>query len=100
MTPLYFYIVAGYALVALQTRFVPKAITALAYDVGGVTTSTVTVPLVTAMGLGLAGTIPGRNPLLDGFGLITFAILSATIAVLAYAQMADWLNKRRLASKS
>lgn len=99
-TQLYFYIVAGYAVVAVQTRFAPKAITALAYDAGGVTTSTVTVPLVTAMGLGLAGSLPGRNPLLDGFGLITFAILFPTITVLGYAQIAEWLNQRRTASKS
>jgi len=66
----------------------------LAYDSGGVTTSTVTVPLVTALGLGLAETVPGRDPLLDGFGLIAFASLFPIISVLAYAQIADWLSKR------
>ncbi len=99
-TPMYFYMMAGYAIVALQTIFAPRSIVALAYDAGGITTSTVTVPLVTAMGLGLADTLPGRNPLLDGFGLIAFAMLFPTITVLAYAQIADWLNKRAALSKS
>jgi len=99
-TPLYFYIIAGYAVVALQTWFAPKAIIGLAYDAGGITTSTVTVPLVTAMGLGLAGGIPGRNPLTDGFGLISFAILFPAITVLAYAQIAAGLSKLRTSSKA
>jgi len=94
--PLHLLIIAGYLVVALQTCFVPKTIIALAYDVGGVTTSTVTIPLVTAMGLGLADTLPDRDPLQDGFGLITFAILFPTIAVLGYAQLAEWLSKRNL----
>jgi hypothetical protein len=64
-----------------------------------VTTSTVTVPLVTALGIGLASTVPGRNPLLDGFGLIAFASLFAVIAVLTYAQIAELLNKYRNSSK-
>lgn len=63
---------------------------ALAYDSGGVTTSTVTVPIVAALGLGLSLAVPGRNPAVDGFGLIAFASLFPIIAVLAYAQFMDW----------
>ena len=74
-TPLHWYIIAGYVVVVIQTFFAPKLIIALAYDSGGVTTSTVTVPLVAALGLGLASTVPGRSTLLDGFGLIAFASL-------------------------
>lgn len=92
-TELYYYIVLGYVLVLIQTLFAPKIIIGIAYDSGGVTTSTVTVPLVTALGLGLASTIPGRNPLIDGFGLIAFASLFPIIAVLAYAQLALWRNQ-------
>lgn len=95
-TELYLYIVAGYLIVIIQTAFAPKLIIGLAYDSGGVTTSTVTVPLVTALGLGLASGVPGRNPLLDGFGLIAFASLCPIIAVLGYAQIAEWRNKRNL----
>jgi hypothetical protein len=98
-TELYYYIVAGYIIVLIQTLFAPKQIIGLAYDSGGVTTSTVTVPLVTALGLGLATTIPGRNPLLDGFGLIAFASLFPIIAVLGYAQIAQWRNKGSLSPK-
>ncbi|MEE8496399.1 MAG: DUF1538 domain-containing protein [Xanthomonadales bacterium] len=86
-TPLHWYIITGYVLVIIQTTFAPKTIIPLAYDSGGVTTSTVTVPLVAALGLGLAETIPGRSPLLDGFGLIAFASLFPIIAVMAYAQL-------------
>jgi hypothetical protein len=93
-TELYFYIVVGYVFVLIQTLFAPKTIIGLAYDSGGVTTSTVTVPLVTALGLGLASTVPGRNPLIDGFGLIAFASLFPIIAVLGYAQIAQWLSNR------
>lgn len=89
-TDLYVYIITGYVIVIIQTMFAPKIIIGLAYDSGGVTTSTVTVPLVTALGLGLASTVPGRNPLLDGFGLIAFASLFPIIAVLGYAQLAHW----------
>ncbi|MGZ8159381.1 MAG: DUF1538 domain-containing protein [Methylobacter sp.] len=98
-TELYYYIVAGYIVVLIQTLFAPKMIIGLAYDSGGVTTSTVTVPLVTALGLGLASTVPDRNPLLDGFGLIAFASLFPIIAVLGYAQIAQWLSKGGLSSK-
>jgi Protein of unknown function (DUF1538) len=96
---LYYFIVAGYVVVLIQTLFAPKMIIGLAYDTGGVTTSMVTVPLVTALGLGLAQAIPGRNPVLDGFGLIAFASLFPIIAVLGYAQIAHWLNKVNPSSK-
>ena len=69
-------------------------IVALAYDSGGVTTAMVTVPLVAALGLGLSSTVPGRSPLLDGFGLIAFASLFPIISVMAYAQLSEWLAKR------
>jgi hypothetical protein len=98
-TELYYFIVSGYIVVMIQTRFAPKSIIGLAYDTGGVTTSMVTVPLVTALGLGLAEAVPGRNPLMDGFGLIAFASLFPIIAVLGYAQIAHWLNKSSLSSK-
>ena len=94
-TPLYLYIMVGYLVVIVQTIFAPKNIIALAYDSGGVTTSTVTVPLVAALGLGLASTVPGRNPALDGFGLIAFASLFPIITVLGYAQVGVWLAKRK-----
>lgn len=93
-TPLHWYIMVGYVIVVIQTLFAPRAIVALAYDSGGVTTSTVTVPLVTALGLGLASTVPGRSPALDGFGLIAFASLFPIISVIAYAQLAEWLARR------
>jgi len=93
-TPLYWYIITGYVFVLIQTMFAPRMIIALAYDSGGVTTSTVTVPLVAALGLGLASTVPGRNPLLDGFGLIAFASLFPIMSVLAYAQLSEWRGKR------
>jgi hypothetical protein len=94
-TPLYLYILVGYMIVIVQTLFTPKSIIALAYDSGGVTTSTVTVPLVAALGLGLSATVPGRNPALDGFGLIAFASLFPIIAVMGYAQLTHWLTKRK-----
>jgi len=93
-TPLYLYIVAGYIVVVVQTFYAPKKIIALAYDSGGVTTSTVTVPIVAALGLGLAQTVPGRDPALDGFGLIAFASLFPIISVLAYGQVTTWYAKR------
>jgi hypothetical protein len=80
--PLPFFIVGGYALVMVMTLFAPKEIVGLAYDLGGVTTSTVTVPLVTALGVGLARTIRGRDPLTDGFGLIALASLTPMIFVM------------------
>lgn len=93
-TPLHWYIITGYVVVILQTAVAPRAIVPLAYDSGGVTTSTVTVPLVAALGLGLAETIPGRSPLLDGFGLIAFASLFPMITVMAYAQLSEWRTRR------
>ena len=93
-TPLYWYIVTGYVFVGIQTIFAPRMIVALAYDSGGVTTAMVTVPLVAALGLGLSSTVPGRSPLLDGFGLIAFASLFPIISVMAYAQLSEWLAKR------
>ncbi len=93
-TPLPYFIVAGYIIVVIQTAFAPKFIVPLAYDSGGVTTSTVTVPLVAALGLGLASTVPGRNTLLDGFGLIAFASLFPMMTVMGYAMIAEWRVKR------
>lgn len=94
-TALHWYIIVGYIIVILQTSRAPKSIIPLAYDSGGVTTSTVTVPLVAALGLGLAETIPGRSAILDGFGLIAFASLFPIIAVLGYAQLGAWWAKRQ-----
>ncbi len=98
-TPLFVYIVAGYIIVVIQTIFAPKEIIPLAYDSGGVTTSTVTVPLVAALGLGLSTTIPGRNPALDGFGLIAFASLFPMITVMGYVQFVGWWARIRLKSR-
>ncbi|MDY6856124.1 MAG: DUF1538 domain-containing protein [Thermodesulfobacteriota bacterium] len=95
-TPLYIYIISGYVIVMLQTLYAPREIIPLAYDSGGVTTSTVTVPLVAALGLGLSETIPGRDPALDGFGLIAFASVFPIMTVLGYAQIAQWSARRRL----
>ena len=93
-TPLHWYIIAGYIVVVIQTFYAPRIIIALAYDSGGVTTSTVTVPLVAALGLGLAETIPGRSAILDGFGLIAFASLFPMMAVMGYAQIGEWRARR------
>jgi len=98
-TPLFLYIAAGYLIVIVQTIFAPKTIIPLAYDSGGVTTSTVTVPLVAALGLGLSATIPGRNPALDGFGLIAFASLFPIITVMAYVQIGQWWARQRFKSR-
>jgi hypothetical protein len=93
-TPLHYYIIGGYIIVIVQTLFAPRLIIAMAYDSGGVTTSTVTVPLVTALGLGLAANVPGRSPIIDGFGLIAFASLFPIMSVMAYAQLAEWRVQR------
>lgn len=85
--PLHHLIIGGYALVTLMTLFAPDEIIGVAYDSGGVTTSTITVPLVTALGVGLASSIRGRDPMLDGFGLIAFASLTPMIFVLAYGMV-------------
>ncbi|MBF0368026.1 MAG: DUF1538 domain-containing protein [Magnetococcales bacterium] len=97
---LVYFIVTGYVVVLLQTFFTPPMIVPLAFDSGGVTTSTVTVPLVAALGLGLASTIPGRNPILDGFGLIAFASLFPIMSVMGYAQLVQWRAKRARLSTS
>ncbi len=82
--PIHYFIIGGYGLVVVLTGFAPDHIVGIAYDAGGVTTSTVTVPLVAALGIGLASAIRGRNPLVDGFGLIAFASLTPIIFVLVY----------------
>jgi hypothetical protein len=93
--PIHYFIITGYVVVVVQTLFAPKLIIPLAYDSGGVTTSTVTVPLVAALGLGLAENVPGRSVLIDGFGLIAFASLFPIMSVMAYAQIAEWRAGRR-----
>ncbi|NNE61931.1 MAG: DUF1538 domain-containing protein [Woeseia sp.] len=93
--PLHYFIAVCYIIVILQTLMAPRLIVPLAYDSGGVTTSTVTVPLVAALGLGLADAVPGRNALLDGFGLVACACLFPIISVLAYGQLADWYQRFR-----
>jgi len=85
--PIHIMIAGGYLLVILMTPFAPQDIIGIAYDSGGVTTSTITVPLVTALGVGLASSIEGRNPVVDGFGLIAFASLSPIVFVLVYGMM-------------
>jgi hypothetical protein len=85
--PIHYVIIAGYLGVVVMTAFAPKEIIGIAYDSGGVTTSTVTVPLVTALGVGLASSIKGRNPMVDGFGLIAFASLTPMIFVMAYGMV-------------
>ena len=92
-TSLPFYIIAGYVVVILQTWCASKTIIPLAYDSGGVTTSTVTVPVITALGLGLASTLPERSPLVDGFGLIAFASVFPIMSVLAYASLTAWIQR-------
>ena len=82
--PIHRLIIGGYVLVTITTAFAPDEIIGVAYDSGGVTTSTITVPLVTALGVGLATSIKGRNPMIDGFGLIAFASLTPMIFVLVY----------------
>lgn len=85
--PVYYLIIGGYILVMITTAFAPKEIIGLAFDSGGVTTSTITVPLVTALGVGLASILKGRNPLLDGFGLIALASLLPILFVLLYGMI-------------
>ncbi len=85
--PIQWLIIAGYLLVVVMTAFAPREIIGIAYDSGGVTTSTITVPLVTALGVGLASSIQGRNPMIDGFGLIAFASLTPMIFVMAYGML-------------
>ena len=87
--PIHWLIIGGYLLVTAMTVFAPAEIVGVAYDSGGVTTSTITVPLVTALGVGLATSIRGRNPMVDGFGLIAFASLTPMVCVLAYGMVAS-----------
>ena len=96
-TPLPWYVIAAYVVVIAQTFRASRTIVPLAYDSGGVTTSTVTVPVVAALGLGLAASVPGRSPLIDGFGLIAFASVFPIISVLGYATATSWLARRRRA---
>lgn len=85
--PIQYLIIGGYLGVVLITMFAPEEIIGIAYDSGGVTTSTVTVPLVTALGVGLASSIKGRNPMIDGFGLIAFASLTPMMFVMIYGML-------------
>lgn len=94
-TPLQWYIIVCYIIVMLQTLFASRTIMPLAYDSGGVTTSTVTVPVVAALGLGLASNIPGRSPLIDGFGLIAFASVFPIMSVLTYSLINTKFMKRK-----
>ena len=94
-TPLPWYIIAAYVVVIAQTHFARRDIVPLAYDSGGVTTSTVTVPVVAALGLGLAANVPGRSALIDGFGLIAFASVFPIMSVFGYAAGASWWSGRR-----
>jgi len=93
--PIHYYIIVGYIFVIIFTYFAPKYIVPIAYDSGGVTTSTVTVPLVAALGLGLAENIEGRNPLIDGFGLIAFASLFPMLTVMGYGIHAEYYKKQK-----
>ncbi|MDM5271175.1 DUF1538 domain-containing protein [Sulfurovum sp. zt1-1] len=92
--PIHYYIIVGYIFVIIMTQFAPRYIIPIAYDSGGVTTSTVTVPLVAALGLGLAENIEGRNPLIDGFGLIAFASLFPMITVMGYGIIAHYIQPK------
>jgi hypothetical protein len=94
-SPLPYFIIVGYVLVVLQALQAPRSIIALAFDSGGVTTSTVTVPIIAALGLGLASEVPGRSPLVDGFGLIAFASLFPMMTVMGYAQIGHWRTRRQ-----
>ncbi len=85
--PIHYLIIGGYMIVVVMTTFSSPEIVGIAYDSGGVTTSTITVPLVTALGVGLASAIRGRNPMIDGFGLIAFASLLPMIFVLAFGMI-------------
>ena len=97
-TPLPWYVVGAYAVVIVQTFRSSRTIIPLAYDSGGVTTSTVTVPVLAALGLGLAASVPGRSPLIDGFGLIAFASVFPIMSVLGYAMVVPLISRLRGAS--
>ncbi|MBL1379210.1 DUF1538 domain-containing protein [Zobellella iuensis] len=92
--PLQWLVLGAYVLVIAQTLRSPRTIIPLAFDSGGVTTSTITVPIITALGLGLANAIPGRSPVMDGFGMIALACLFPIITVMGYAQLAEWQSRR------
>ncbi|MCL7943241.1 DUF1538 domain-containing protein [Marinobacter sp. ATCH36] len=92
--PLSGFILGAYAIVIVQALTTPRYIVPLAFDTGGVTTSTITVPIIAALGIGLATAIPGRDPLLDGFGMIALACLFPLITVMGYAQLGQWFGKR------
>ena len=92
--PLQWFVLGAYCLVIVQTLRSPKSIIPLAFDSGGVTTSTITVPIIAALGLGLASSIPGRSALMDGFGMIALACLFPIITVMGYAQIARWRSNR------
>ena len=92
--PIYLYVIAGYLIVIVLTLFSPRYIVPIAYDTGGATTSTVTVPLVTALGIGLAANIPGRDPFTDGFGLIAFASIFPLITVMGYGMLSRYFSKK------
>ena len=94
-TPLPWYIIAAYAVVVMQTFRSSRTFIPLAYDSGGVTTSTVTVPVLAALGLGIAAAVPGRNPLIDGFGLIAFASVFPIMSVLGYAMIVSLIARLR-----
>ena len=85
--PIQYLIIGGYIIIVIMTAFAPESIIGIAYDSGGVTTSTITVPLVTALGVGLASSIQGRNPMIDGFGLIAFASLTPMMFVMGYGML-------------
>ena len=85
--PIHYLIIGGYVMVTVMTVFAPPEIVGIAYDSGGVTTSTITVPLVTALGVGLASSLRGRSPMVDGFGLIAFASLTPMICVMGYGMV-------------
>ena len=85
--PIHLMIASGYVLVVIMTVLAPEEIIGIAYDSGGITTSTITVPLVTALGVGLASSVEGRNPVADGFGLIAFASLTPMIFVMLYGML-------------
>lgn len=91
--PIHYLIIGGYTAIVVLTWFAPPAIIGIAYDSGGVTTGTVTVPLITALGIGLASSIRGRNPLTDGFGLIAFASLTPMAAVMLYGLLAGTIGR-------
>lgn len=92
--PIQWFIILAYIVVVIQTWWAPRIIVPLAFDSGGVATSTVTVPIIAALGLGLAEAVPGRNPLVDGFGLIALACLFPIVTVMAYAQIAEYLARK------